>query len=580
MNSRRRAAVCVAHVACVAWAAFCLATAHAAPADESARAPEGDLVRLPRQALTPGVLFQFLLAEIAGQRGDVGLSSETYRDLARNTRDPRVARRAAEIAFYARQYDAAIESARLWIEVEPESSQARQMMTALLVASGRIGELEAHLVSQLAAEKARSDGGAGLAASLLHLNRPLARLSDKQGALRLVEKVTAPYVGTAEARFTRAQAAWNAGNPALARSEMDEALSLRPDWEQAALARAQFVAGSADALDFLGRFVEAHPKAREARLAYSRLLVGERRYADARREFNELLAASPDNVDAIYAIAILSLQLNDLKEAETRLKRLVELNSPEINSARLYLGQIAEEGKRWEEALKWYGQIAPGTQYLPARLRIAHVLVRQGRLDEARARLQESAAADPRERAQILIGEAQLLRDAGRHADVYAVLDGGLAAHPDQPDLLYEAALAAEKVGKIDAMERNLRRLIEIKPDHAHAYNALGYSLADRNERLDEAQRLIEKALELAPGDPYILDSKGWVLFRRGETALALEILKKAFALRADPEIAAHLGELLWVLGRRDEAMKTWEDALKAAPANETLIGTLRKFHP
>ncbi|WIM04745.1 MAG: tetratricopeptide repeat protein [Candidatus Nitricoxidivorans perseverans] len=554
------------------FAAFWLA-AHAA------RAAEDDASRLPRQELTPQILFQFLLAEIAGTRGEVGLAVEAYRDLARNTRDPRIARRAAEIAFYARRYDIAIESARLWIEVEPESALAQQMMTALLAAAGRIEELAAHLSRQLAAEKA----GAGFGPSLMHLNRQLARLPDKRATLRLVEQLTVPYTDIAEARFARAQAAHNAGDQALAVAEIDEALSLRPDWEPAALMRAQLAAKVVDALDFLGRFVSANPKASEARLAYARLLVGERRYADARREFGELLAAAPDNVDTIYAVAVLSLQLNDLKAAEAHLMRLIELNSPEINGARIYLGQIAEEGKRWDEALKWYEEVAPGAQYLPARLRIAHVLVRQGKLDEARRHLRETAAADPRERTQLLIGEAQLLREAGRHADVFAVLDGGLAAQPDQPELLYETALAAERVGRIEQMERNLRRLIELKPDHAHAYNALGYSLVDRNVRLDEAQALIEKAVQLSPQDPYILDSKGWLLFRRGDTAGALEILRRALALRADPEIAAHLGEVLWAAGQRDEARKTWEDALKANPANaanETLLGTIRKFHP
>lgn len=557
-------------------AAFWL-TAHAA------HAAEGDASRLPRQELTPQTLFQFLLAEIAGPRGETGLAVETYRDLARSTRDPRVARRAAEIAYYARHYDAAIEAARLWAEIDPESAQARQMVTGLLAAAGRIEELADTLSRQFATEAARgTQAGSGLAASLMLLNRQLARLSDKQAALRLVERLSAPYAGVAEARFAHAQAAHNAGDRTLALSEMDEALALRPDWEQAALMRAQFSGSGAAALDFLGRFLADHPKAREVRLAHARLLVGERRYAEARRAFAELLAAAPDDADAIYAVAILSLQLNDLKEAETHLKRLIELNFQEINAVRLYLGQIAEEGKRWDEALQWYGQVAPGAQYLPARLRIAQVLMRQGKLDEARRRLQETAA-DPRERAQLLIGEAQLLREVGRHADVFAVLDGGLAAQPDQPELLYETALAAERVGRIEQMERNLRRLIELKPDHAHAYNALGYSMVDRNVRLDEAQALIEKAVQLSPQDPYILDSKGWLLFRRGDTAGALEILRRALALRADPEIAAHLGEVLWTAGQRDEARKTWEDALKASPANaanETLLGTIRKFHP
>jgi Flp pilus assembly protein TadD len=202
----------------------------------------------------------------------------------------------------------------------------------------------------------------------------------------------------------------------------------------------------------------------------------------------------------------------------------------------------------------------------------------RGKLDEARQFLRESVATTPVERVQILIGEAQLLREAGRHDDAYKMLADGLAAEPAQTELLYETALAAERVGKLDVLERNLRQLIVLKPDYAHAYNALGYSFADRNMRLDEASQLIDKALQLAPEDPFILDSKGWVLFRQGDTTGAIDALQKALAIRADPEIAAHLGEVLWSAGRRDEAKKTWNDAVKASPANEVLVDTIKKF--
>jgi tetratricopeptide (TPR) repeat protein len=250
----------------------------------------------------------------------------------------------------------------------------------------------------------------------------------------------------------------------------------------------------------------------------------------------------------------------------------------DANTVRIYLGQIAEERRRWDDALTWYEKVTAGDQYIAARSRAAHVLVQQNRLDEARKLLQESTASSVDERDQLLILEAQLLRDAGRVDEAYAVLEGGLAQRPDQPDLLYEAALTAEKSGKNDVLERNLRRLIEIKPDHAHAYNALGYSLADRNVRLDEAASLIDKALQLAPEDPFILDSKGWLQFRLGDGSAALDTLKKAFAIRADPEIAAHIGEVLWSLGRRDDARKAWNDAIKASPDNEVLMGTVKRY--
>ena len=537
-------------------------------------ADQGPAANLPKQELTPRLLYQFLLAEIAGSRGQVDLSAEAYMDLARGTRDPRVARRATEIAVVARRYDAALGAARLWAELDPQASQPRQMIGGLLAATERSDELAGHLAGQLAA------AGGNVGDMLVQINRMLARYADKQAAQRLVNTVTEPYLGLAEAHFARAQAAHVASDDALARTELDRALALRPEWEQAALVRAQLTGDSAEAAKFLGQFVAANPKASEARLGYARGLVAEKRYGEARQEFQRLLAEKGGSGEMVYAVAVLSLQLNDFDEAEKQLKHLVETNHAEINNARVYLGQIAEERKRWDEALQWYGQVTAGNQYMAARMRMAQVLVRQAKLPEARRVLQESAAANLAERSQLLIAEAQLLRDAGQPRDSYAVLAEGLAQHPDQPELLYETAMMAERTGSLPVAERHLRRLIEIKPDYAHAYNALGYSLAERNERLDEAQQLIDKALQLAPEDPFILDSKGWVLFRRGDASGALEALKRAFALRADPEIAAHMGEVLWALGRKDEARKTWSEAEKAHPGNEVLLGTIKKFTP
>lgn len=530
---------------------------------------------LPKQNLTPPVLYEFLLAELAGARGDLALSLDAYMDLARKTRDPRVIRRAAEIALFAKRFDSALEATKLWVEVAPDSPQARQMLTSLQAATGNSGDLEISLSRQLAA------AGDTVGGVLMQLNRSLAQHPDKKVAQQLVDKLTNPYLGLAEAHFARAQAAHGAGDVARSVAELDQAVALRPDWEQAALARAQMTQDTADAARFLGKFVSANPTAKDARLAYARSLVAEKRFADARKEFQTLLAEHPDNGDVVYAVAVLSLQLDDVGEAETQLKRLVGMSHNESESARVYLGQIAEDRKQPDEALKWYGEVGVGgSQYLPARMRMARVLVRQEKFDDARRVLQETAATTSAERAQLLIAEAQLLRDAGKSGDAYGVLAEGLTANPDQPDLLYEAAITAEKAGRLDVVEPYLRRLIQIKPDQAHAYNALGYSLAERNERLEEAQQLIDKALEISPEDPFILDSKGWVLFRRGNVQGALDVLKKAFSVRADPEIAAHLGEVLWSLGRQDEARQTWGEAMKATPGNEVLVGTVRKFAP
>lgn len=541
----------------------------ASPHDEDAIAA----ANLPKIELTPHMLLQFLVAEIAGQRGQVGLATGTYRDLAKQTRDPRIAKRAAEIALFGRQYDVALEVTRIWVDLEPESTKARQTLASLLAASGRSEELSVQVVKLLAA------AGPAIGPSLLRLNQVFARSTDKAAVQKLIDEVTVPYIGIAEAHYVRAIASYEAQDNYRARLEVERALTIRSDWQQAALLRAQ-VSPRAEALEGLKEFLARNPTAGDVRIAYARALVAERRFEEARGEFAGILAASPDNADAIYAVAVLSLQLNDPTLAETHLKRLVDMGHGEADTARLYLGQIAEERKRWEEAAQWYAQIGGGEQYIAAQVRTAGVLARTGRLDDARQLLREGKTDKPAERAVLFLGEAQLLREAGRVAEAFSVLEGGLVALPEQPELLYEAGLAAEKIGRSEVLEKYLRRLIELKPDHAHAYNALGYSLADRGERLDEAQQLIDKALQLTPNDPFILDSKGWLLYRRGDMTAALDVLQRALSLRADPEIAAHYGEVLWMLGRQAEAVKAWGEAAKTSPDNAALASTIKRFAP
>ena len=545
---------------------------------EKAEAEDQDkaLAQLPNVDLTPKLLYGLLLAEIAGQRGQVVDSAEIYRDLAKETRDPRIARRATEIGLHSRRLDTALESARLWHETEPASGPARQALIGLLATQGRYDELKPLVADLLKEEPLR------LRQNLSHLNRLFARGGDRKAIQGVVNELTAPHLQFAEAHYARSVAAFEARDLTTAREEARQALELKPDWETAALLRAQLTEDRNEALTALGIFIAANPQAREARLAYARALAADKRYADARREFNTLLeqgAADPAKQgDIVFAVAVLSLQLNDTQVAEKHLRRLVEIGHAEADKARYFLGQIAEEGKRPDEALKWFGEVGPGEHYLAARLHAANVLAKQSRIDEARRHLQESEAANPRERAQLLIGEAQILREAGRLADAHAALTAALERQPDQPELIYETALLAERLGRADELERRLRRLLEIKPDHAHAMNALGYSLADRNIRLDEARSLIEHALEIAPNDPFILDSMGWVLFRQGQTQAALDTLNQAYGIRPDPEIAAHLGEVLWALGRKDEARQTWDKARKEHPDNEALAETIKRF--
>jgi len=527
---------------------------------------------LPKQELTEAVLYEYLLAEIAGQRGSVGLSAQAYADLARRTRDPRIARRATEVALYARMPAAAIEAAKIWYDTEPSSMQALQTLTNLLINGKRQDEALPYLQKLI-------DGDAS-GEVFLRLGRLLANNQDKALTLALVQQLTGPHANVAQARFAVAQAAGAAEQYDLALVEVRAAASLKQDWDLPVMLEAQLLQrqSNAPALQRLAVYLERHPKAREVRMSYARLLVADQKYTEARAEFQTLSRDFPDNVDVVFAVGVLSLQLQDYALAETNFKRLLALPYRDRNTVRMYLGQIAEDQKNYPEALHWYDEIASGDLYLRAQMRYAMVLGKQGKLDAARAHLHQIEAGSIEARVQLLLTEAQMLRDANQTRAAFDLIGDALKGTPDQPELLYDYAMLAEKLDLVDLLETNLKKLISLKPEHAHAYNALGYSLAERNLRLPEAQVLIQKALQLSPDDPFIIDSMGWVLYRLGDSKRALEYLRKAYGARPDAEIAAHLGEVLWVAGERNEAEKIWLDATKKTPDNDALNSTIKRF--
>ena len=532
------------------------------------------LSALPNMELNGGMLYEFLLAEVALQRGNVGLAAQAYVDLAKKTRDPRVAKRATEIALYARMSGIATESARIWLETEPQSAQALQTLTGLLVSTNRLNEAQPYLKSLLVS------GGRSPADGFLQLNRLLGSNPDKAATLRTIQDLATAFPDLPEAKFAIAQAALAAGQDPLALVQVREAASMRPDWELAALFEARLLQKTSvrAARERLAAYLKRNPKAREARMSYARALVAEQKLPEAHAEFQRLLTEFPDNPDVVYAVGLLAFQLNDYPAARQSLERLLTMNFRDRNTLRLYLGQIAEEEKKLPDALRWYGEVTRGEQYLNAQLRYAQVLAKQGNLEGARSHLRQIGAANAQQKGQLVLAEAALLRDAKREREAFDLVAGALGEQPDNPDLLYDYAMLAEKIDRIDAMETSLRKLIVLRPDHAHAYNALGYSLADRNQRLPEAKQLIEKGLSLAPNDAFILDSMGWVFYRMGDNKTAIEYLRRAFAMRPDAEIAAHLGEVLWANGERVEAEKIWSDAMRQYPGNEVIASTIKRL--
>jgi len=561
-----------------------LAAADARDNPDAGKTKEGarDDEKLPAVNMTPAMMTQLMQAEMAFKNGDWQGPYLTMMSLAQQTKDPRLAKRAAEMALTAKQADDALAAVKLWRQYAPDSEEASQYYLGLVILSDNLGDAENILKQRLAEATPAARG-----LVMFQMQQLLLRAKDKEAGIAMLERLVAPYGNLMETHVVLAQAALGRNDKAAARREAQAALQIKPDSEIAALTLAQVSEDEGGAIKVLKDFLATHPDAREVRAAYARLLVNEKQYEAARQEFLALDKAQPDNPGTLYALGILSMQMNDARTAEQYFTRFVDLmdkvpeDERDPSKAVMILSQLAEERGDYKAAADWLDRLDSDDPKLQfgAELRRAQLTAKQGDVAGARKLLGTLKTNDKTEQAQIVLVEAQILRDAGQAQEAFKLMEQGVKRFPDNMDFLYDYALMAEKMGKTAVMEKSLRKVIAKSPDNMHAYNALGYSLADRNVRLKEAYRLIDKALKMAPGDPFILDSMGWVQYRMGKLDEAETHLRKAYTLRNDPEIAVHLGEVLWKKGKKDDARKLWREAQAKDPKNDALKSTLARLH-
>ena len=538
----------------------------AVEASDSADADEG--------SASADAVFEFLLAEFAAQRGDTESALAIYHRMARELRDPQIARRAVEMAIRVRAFGPALESASLLLELDPESTLAREIMAALLGTDNNLDKARDTLAGIL-------DRSSNRGPILLQLAQLFGKFTDKAAVLQATRAIAERYPAMAEAHYGLGVAALLSSDNDLALREADEALAIRPGWDQGAILKAQVLrkSSASEVIDFYREFVERHPASTEVRLQLGRELASERKLGEAREQFREAEKSAPKDPHPAYAIGLLSLQLEDYLEAQTAFTRSLKLGHREPAAVYLGMGQAAEGLKRIDEAIGWYQKVDSG-DWVRAQLKIATLIARQQGLDSGREYLQRIEPRSDADRIQMVQVEAQLLRDAKAWRETYELLSKAVREHPDSYELLYDRAMAAERIDRLDVLEADLRGVIKMKPDYAHAYNALGYTLAEKTERLAEARALIEKAYKLSPDDPFIMDSLGWVHYRTGNMMEALRYLQHAYGARPDPEIAAHLGEALWKSGQHEEAQKVWRAALTENPNHETLLAVMQKYRP
>ena len=521
--------------------------------------------------------YSLMVAEIALNRGDTALAVKHYLEVALSQNNPAIAERAVRVAVYGQNLEAAIAAARRWIELDPERIEARQVIAAIYIRQDKIDEAFAYIDGLI--ETSDIDD-AQLFPPLLGI---LAREKNANTVLAVSQRIAAAYPERAYAQYMHAMLAAQNGRSEEALKYFDASLQLDEiEGVHAARARLLLKLGrSGEAVVSLQKAVAARPDDQGLRLTYARLLVDVKQYEQARIEFEKLHRASPDDAELLYTLGLLSLESQRLDDAEKYMTMLVRMDERE-GEAQYYLGRIYENRKLYEDAIEWYEQVHVGDYQFDARLRIADLLGLLGRtevaLEHLDAMLQGSQSNSSLVRIYITKGE--LLRSAREYEQAMDVFDTALEIVPGNSDLLYARALVAEKLGRIDLLEADIRAILKTEPDNAHALNALGFTLADQTDRYEEAYGYLKRAIEIMPDDAAIIDSWGWIHYRLGKYDIAIQLLRKALSRMEDVEIAAHLGEVLWVSGRQPEAREVWQRALQKSPDDPLLQKVMQRFLP
>ncbi len=566
-----------------------------------AEVPAAGAPTVANSSLDAPLFYQLLIGELELRGGENGTAYAVILDAARRTRDEALFRRAVDIALAARSGDQALAASRAWRTSRPESVDALRTQLQILVALGRLADT-AEPARALINATAVAERGNTIAA----LPRFFARAGEPKAVAALVEEIVSPYMQAeatrVPARVAQGRAWLAAGDAERALTLLREANGLEPGAPGPVLLAMEMMRNQPDAGRIVAEYMARADVEAPMRLAYVRSLTEAQRYAEAVAQLQQAVKQQPTFAPAYLTLGALHVELRNAREAEAALTRYVELvqgagsapaaaadddgddepmqASPErgLVQAWLMLAQAAELRGDYGAAEAWLKRIEDPRRALEVQTRRASILARQGKLNEARDLIRQAPERTTDDGRAKLVAEVGVLREVKRWREAYDLLAGGLRRTPDDSDLIYEQAMMAEKLERLDEMERLLRRVIELKPTNAHAHNALGYSLADRRQRLPEARTLIQRALELAPGDPFITDSLGWVEFRMGNREEALRLLEGAWKARPDAEIGAHLGEVLWALGRKDEARRIWRESRGKDAANEVLRETLTRL--
>lgn len=542
------------------------------PAEPEPAPPAAQAVEPPTRSFDRDTLYELLLAEFAGKRNRADVALGKYLKQAHETRDPQVVERAAYIARYLGAHQATLDAAILWIDIEPENPAPRSLAATELIRFGKLDEALQQIDVLM-----QGDGDLNFEFLL-----QATRTADMETRQRVLAKLREFTQRQDDDQLWFAKGALEAmnGNHTQAIDDFDRAIKLKKNYGNAILARAQsmIALGQSDAaMQYLAQQTSLHPNNKRLGITYARYLIQYGKLQAAQQQFERLVQIFPEDGDLVLSLALLSWENKLEDQAIQYFQQLLAMNY-RTDEANLYLARISESAKRTAEAEAYYAKVSSGPSYASARIQLALMYADLNRIDDALTTLDTAAGTDPRNQLKYQLAKSEVLARAERNQDAIAVLDQALAGNPDETSLLYSRAMLKEKVGDFDAMEADLRRVLELQPNNSAALNALGYTFANRNQRLDEAWELIERAYHLNPTDPAIIDSMGWIKYRLGQPQVALDFLRQAYDAFKDQEIAAHLGEVLWILGEKEEAVRIWRQALQDNPDSKVLQDVMKRF--
>lgn len=530
----------------------------------------------PETNISSAMLYQLLVAELAQQRGDIETAVKYYMEIASITKDPKAAERATQLAASSSNLQTALQAAALWVASAPEDIEARRMYTALLIKAGRAFETIPHY------EKMLQLGGKDTAMVFGVIVSQLSRLSENSVALSVMEKVSENRQDDANALFAYSHLAMRQAQFDLAESTLDQVLVLKPNWPRAVTMRANLLAMKGDkdgALKYLKDILKKGELEEnlDVNRTYGRMLTEFRKYEEALIQYEKLMKLVPQNTDFIYTSGVLALQLEKYKNAKTYLQKVLS-RGERVYESNYYLGQIAEAQNDVTEAINYYSSVKRGRLYFTAQVRVVALFADKKDYVRAREHLHSINITNEKQKLQKTLLDGDLYREEGRYEDAMEFYTKILIEFPDLTSVRYARALIAEKLNEIALVESDLQKILQTEPSNAQVLNALGYTLADRTDRYDEALKYIQQALQIEPNDAAVMDSMGWVNYHLGNFKEAILHLKRANEIGKDPEIAAHLGEVLWVSGKKSAALEIWEDSLRDNPENDILLDVMKRF--